>query len=52
LPPAQDADEDLEVVFMSFEEMESAIAQGELIDAKTITSFYLACLAPITGLPG
>lgn len=50
LPPAQDADEDLEVVFMSFEEMESAIARGESIDAKTITSFYLARLAAITGL--
>jgi ADP-ribose pyrophosphatase len=45
LPPAQDADEDIEVVFMSFEEMESAIARGESIDAKTITSFYLARLA-------
>ncbi len=45
LPPAQDVDEDLEVVLMSFEEMESAIARGESIDAKTITSFYLARLA-------
>lgn len=45
LAPAQDADEDIEVVFMSFEEMESAIARGESIDAKTITSFYLARLA-------
>jgi ADP-ribose pyrophosphatase len=44
-PPAQDADEDIEVILMSFAEMEAAIAQGESIDAKTITSFYLARLA-------
>ncbi len=44
-PPEQDIDEDMEVVLMSFEEFEGAIARGESIDAKTITSFYLARLA-------
>jgi ADP-ribose pyrophosphatase len=44
-PPEQDLDEDLEVVLMSCEELEAAIAKGEGIDAKTITAFYLARLA-------
>lgn len=41
-PPEQDEDEDIEVVFMSPQQLETAIRQGELIDAKTIASFYLA----------
>jgi ADP-ribose pyrophosphatase len=45
IPPEQDLDEDMEVVLMSFEELEVAIAKGEGIDAKTITAFYLARLA-------
>jgi ADP-ribose pyrophosphatase len=45
IPPEQDLDEDMEVVLMSFEELEEAIAKGEGIDAKTITAFYLARLA-------
>lgn len=43
-PPHQDEDEDIEVVLMSFEEFKEAIATGVPIDAKTITSFFLACL--------
>jgi ADP-ribose pyrophosphatase len=41
-PPEQDVDEDIEVVLMSVEAFKEAIARGESIDAKTITSFYLA----------
>ena len=41
-PPQQDADEDIEVVLMSSEELEAAIIAGEPIDAKSITGFYLA----------
>ncbi len=41
-PPAQDEDEDIEVVLMSEQELEKAILQGEPVDAKTITSFFLA----------
>jgi ADP-ribose pyrophosphatase len=43
-PPAQDIDEDMEVVLMTFEEFEAAIAAGEAIDAKSIASFFLARL--------
>ena len=39
-PPAQDEDEDIEVVLMSFAEFEQAIAAGAAIDAKTITSYF------------
>ncbi len=39
-PPAQDEDEDIEVVLMSFTEFEQAIAAGEAIDAKSITSYF------------
>ncbi len=41
-PPKQDDDEDIEIVFFSVEELEKAILEGEPIDAKTITSFFLA----------
>jgi ADP-ribose pyrophosphatase len=41
-PPAQDDDEDIEVVLMTPEELETAILQGEAIDAKSISSFFLA----------
>lgn len=41
-PPQQDEDEDIDVVLMTAEELEQAILGGEAIDAKTITSFYLA----------
>lgn len=41
-PPQQDEDEDIEVVFMSPEALEKAILAGETVDAKSITSFYLA----------
>ena len=41
-PPQQDDDEDIEVVLMSEEELEAAILAGEPIDAKSISSFYMA----------
>ena len=41
-PPQQDEDEDIEVVLMTSEELETAILQGEPIDAKTIATFYMA----------
>jgi ADP-ribose pyrophosphatase len=41
-PPAQDDDEDIEVVLFSPEELERAILAGEAIDAKSIASFFLA----------
>lgn len=41
-PPEQDEDEDLEVVLMTPEELEKAIFAGELIDAKSISSYFLA----------
>ncbi len=43
-PPEQDIDEDMEVVEMTFSQLQKAILDGECIDAKTITSFYLASL--------
>lgn len=39
-PPAQDEDEDIEVVLMRFEEFEQAIIEGKPIDAKSITSYF------------
>lgn len=41
-PPAQDADEDMETVFMTPQELEAAILDGEPVDAKSICSFFLA----------
>jgi ADP-ribose pyrophosphatase len=41
-PPKQDADEDIETVLFTPEELEKAILAGERIDAKSITSFFLA----------
>ncbi|NJM65448.1 MAG: NUDIX hydrolase [Acaryochloris sp. RU_4_1] len=41
-PPTQDEDEDLETVLMTAAELESAILEGEPIDAKSICGFYLA----------
>ncbi len=43
-PPQQDDDEDIEVVLMTFSEFEQATLAGELIDAKSITSFLMARL--------
>ena len=43
-PPAQDDDEDIEVTLMSFEEFEQAILSGEIIDGKTIASFFMTKL--------
>jgi ADP-ribose pyrophosphatase len=41
-PPKQDEDEDLETVLMTPEELEKAILTGEQVDAKSISSFFLA----------
>jgi ADP-ribose pyrophosphatase len=41
-PPAQDDDEDIEVLVWSPEELEKAILEGEFVDAKSISSFFLA----------
>lgn len=41
-PPKQDDDEDIETVLLTPEELERAILEGEPIDAKSITSFFLA----------
>jgi ADP-ribose pyrophosphatase len=41
-PPAQDEDEDMETVLMTPAELEAAIHAGEPIDAKSVTSFFLA----------
>ena len=41
-PPAQDEDEDMETVLMTPQEFERAIAAGESIDSKSISSFMLA----------
>jgi ADP-ribose pyrophosphatase len=41
-PPKGDADEDLENVLMTPEELEKAILDGEPVDAKSISSFFLA----------
>lgn len=40
-PPAQDDDEDIEVLLWTPEQMEKAIYEGEPIDAKSISSFFL-----------
>ncbi|MBE9175236.1 NUDIX hydrolase [Synechocystis salina LEGE 06155] len=39
-PPAQDEDEDIEVVLMTFDQFEAAIAKGEMVDAKSIASYF------------
>lgn len=44
-PPHQDEDEDIEVVLMSFAEFEQAVDQGEAMDAKSVTSYFLAKIA-------
>lgn len=41
-PPDRDADEDMDVVLMTPEEVEKAIHHGDLVDAKSICSFMLA----------
>jgi ADP-ribose pyrophosphatase len=41
-PPSQDADEDIETVLMTPQQLEEAILGGEPIDAKSISSFFLA----------
>lgn len=41
-PPEKEEDEDMETVLFSPEELEKAIVQGEPVDAKSISSFFLA----------
>ncbi len=41
-PPNQDDDEDMETILMTPQELEQAIHDGEPIDAKSISSFFLA----------
>ncbi|MCX7595791.1 MAG: NUDIX hydrolase [Fischerella sp.] len=41
-PPEQEEDEDIQVISMTPEELEKAIVQGEPVDAKSISSFFLA----------
>ena len=41
-PPTQDDDEDIETVLMTPQELEQAILAGEPVDAKSISSFFLA----------
>ncbi len=42
VPPNRDADEDMENVLMTPQELEEAILDGEQIDAKSISSLFLA----------
>lgn len=42
IPPSQDVDEDIETVLFSPLELEQAIQAGEPVDAKSISSFFLA----------
>ncbi len=42
MPPNQDADEDIETVFLTPGQLEEAILAGEPVDAKSISSFFLA----------
>jgi len=41
-PPYMDADEDIETVLLTPQELEQAILNGESVDAKSIASFVLA----------
>jgi ADP-ribose pyrophosphatase len=41
-PPAQDEDEDIETVLMTPADFEAAVHRGEMIDAKSIASYFLA----------
>ncbi len=41
-PPSQDADEDIQTVLLTPQELEQAILEGEAVDAKSIASFLLA----------
>ncbi|MEW5857087.1 MAG: NUDIX hydrolase [Cyanobacteriota bacterium] len=41
-PPSQDVDEDIETILMTPQELEQAILTGEPVDAKSISSFFLA----------
>ncbi|MBD1894498.1 NUDIX hydrolase [Coleofasciculus sp. FACHB-712] len=42
IPPSQDVDEDIETILMTPQELEQVILAGEPVDAKSISSFFLA----------
>lgn len=42
MPPHQDDDEDMETILFTPQELEQAILAGEPVDAKSISSFFLA----------
>jgi ADP-ribose pyrophosphatase len=42
LPPQQDIDEDIEIILYTPEEFEKVILSGEPVDAKSISSYFLA----------
>ncbi|MBE9028795.1 NUDIX hydrolase [filamentous cyanobacterium LEGE 11480] len=42
VPPTQDEDEDIEVVLMTPDEVETAILNGEMTDGKSMAAFLLA----------
>ncbi|MDF5721585.1 MAG: NUDIX hydrolase [Rhizonema sp. PD37] len=42
VPLQQDEDEDIEIVLFTPEQLEKAIKEGEPVDAKSISSFFLA----------
>ncbi|MDF5732235.1 MAG: NUDIX hydrolase [Rhizonema sp. PD38] len=42
VPLQQDQDEDIEIVLFTPEQLEKAIKEGEPVDAKSISSFFLA----------
>ncbi|WP_041739983.1 NUDIX hydrolase [Calothrix sp. PCC 6303] len=48
MPPQQDDDEDIEVLCWTPQELEKAILEGQPVDAKSISSFFLA--RPFLGL--
>jgi ADP-ribose pyrophosphatase len=50
-PPAQDDDEDIEVVLMTAAEIIQAIASGDLADAKSIAAFTIAQRQGLIGDP-
>ena len=48
LPPAQDEDEDIEVVLMTANELEAELRSGRAIDSRIVTAYWLA--KPYLGL--
>lgn len=42
LPPAQDEDEDIEVILMSPDELEAELRSGAVVDSRIITAYWMA----------